>query len=283
MNRNKFIIALVAVLAVVVAGVTFAIVTTGTAPKGSPVPKPTVSKDYALTEADRTQVKLLSDSFIGSIGTFGWSPDVILNQTNLNLAKTSGSIYGIYSQLSHTTPESAASELNKLTDTTNYGDAVNNAAFGTPFSITTKFTGDLIYPRTVGSKDGYPLIKLTTPIETKLLYIAQDSNFRNQKGELIYGATRLETLTFKGALDLTFTKKPNGWFIDSFNQNVHVFITDKAFTFMDGGFDPGKSVPLTYTIQDINPDGSLGASVDNLAKFNSISRSTVQSGAKTNG
>lgn len=267
MNQKKFIIAIAGVLVLVIAGVLFAVFSTNDAPKDTQVKKPVQSKAYVLTENDKAQVKLLSNSFLSTIGTYGWNPDVILNQTNLNVASSADSVYAIYAQLDHSSPDLAARSLNKLTDSTGYNNSMNTSAFSTPFSVTSKFTGDFIFPSSVSTKDGFPSIKLTTPVETTLVFVAQDSNYRDDSGKLIRGAVRVETLKFTGALNLTFVLKPNGWAINDFDQNIHVFATDKNFTFMDGSFATDEAKPISFVTQTVNPDGTLGAPVDNLSEF----------------
>jgi len=269
-NRTKFIVASGAVILLAFGAVTFAVVSSEPEPVNPANSAPVAKTDYKITDADKSEIKLVTDAFIGSAGTYGWSPDVIKDQTNLNLAMTSGDTFSVFDQLTHSTSDDAARQLNKLSDSNRYSNSVNTMIFSTPFAVTSELTGELTYPEEVFQLNGYPTIEVTAPLKTNLTYVVQDYNYRDDQGNLVTGGIRYETMVFEGNVSMTLALKPEGWILDSFNQNTGVFVTDKTFTFSNGQFESTEATPVSYTVQAVNEDGTLGEPVDNLERFKAV-------------
>lgn len=280
-NRTKFIIAIVAVLALAIGAVTFAVLTSTPEDEAPQNAAPVVKTDYVLTEEDKTEVQLVADSLLDAAGSYGWAPEILTNQTNLNLAKANSDTFATFNQLTHSTSDEAARQLNQLSDSSRYNNSVNTMIFSTPFSINTEFTSELVYPEEVYQLNGYNTIEVTAPIKTTLNYVVQDYNYRDDAGNLITGGVRYESMVFEGNISITVSQKPNGWTLENFNEDVHVFVTDKTFTFSNGQFDTTNANPVSYTVQQVNADGTLSEAVDNLPRFEELTAGTLDSSTNT--
>lgn len=266
-TRTKYIVGIIALLVVTVVVVVFAVVTSKPdEPKPQDAP-PIARTNYKLTSDDKQDIELIANSYLESAGNYGWKPEILTNQTNLNLAKDAVDSSVIYENLTHTDPATINGNLNELSKSTQYGRAANTMIYDTPFSVTSKFTGPYQYPDMVSKLNGYPTIELVTPVTTTLSFIGQDYNYRDNDGKLIKGGLRYETLTFKSDLSVTVAKKGDGWVLRDFNQGTHVWATDKTFTFSNGQFQSTNADPTTYTVQTVGDDGKLSKPTDNLQHY----------------
>lgn len=290
MSKAKFIIALAALLAVAIAAVSFAVFSTSPVEEDPGTNQPPAgSEDYELTDGDKVEIQLLTDAFINTIGNYGWSPEVLANQSNLNLAKTTSDPWVVFNALEHTIPNDAVRQLSNLTDSGELGGSVNEIIFATPFSVRTTHPEQVSFPADVGVSNGFPSVELTVPLETTLLYVGQDYNYRDNDGNLILGGIRFETLNFEGTLNVTLTLKRGSWVVDGFNQDVRVLVTDKTFTVSNGQFESSNAMPVAYTIQMVNDDGSLGVPTSNLQRYQDLmsgvlaEQEMTQNGESANG
>lgn len=266
-KSTKYFIATGAVLAATLVAVVFAVVSS---PKETVDPgrgEPVTKSNYTLTTDDKRELKLLSESYLDTAGNYGWDDSILTDKSNLSLSRSTGDVYTVFEGLRHSTPTEAAGKLDELSGNSQFKNRINTMIFDNPFSVSSKFTGATEYPDKIYNYNGYPTVELITPISTQLSFLGQDYNYRDNDGKLIRGGLRYEKMTFKSDLSLTFSKKPGGWMLNGFNQNTHVFLTDKSFTFSDGQFDSTNADPETYTVQTVADDGTLSAPKDNLEHY----------------
>jgi hypothetical protein len=270
-TSTKYIIASAATVAIAIGAVTFAVVSSEPAVPERNTSTPIVKTNYQLTEDDKSEIKLVTDSLIGVAGTYGWAPEILTNPVNLSLAKTDVGVYPVFDQLTHSTPNDAVAQLNRLSDSNRYGSSVNRPIFDIPFSVKTELTGDLTYPEEVFEINGYPTVEVTAPIRTTLTYVAEDYNYVDDAGNLNIGGIHIETLVFEDNVSATLALQSSGWILDNFNQNTGVFITDETFSFPNGQFESLVDTPIvSYTVQQVNDDGTLAEPEDNLERYNAI-------------
>lgn len=181
-----------------------------------------LSSDFTLTDAEKATIKGGTEKFIQTLGNYGWYPELIKNPQVASGDKNFDKVF----KQEHTTAEDAQASIRALTNSTSFDAVVNKNAYSVPFSVETKVLGDIKIADSPTVEGDRTFIPVNVPIESTLSYISSSIGYADESGVWHDSESFVQQFTFKGELNLQFSKGGSKWVVTGFTNTVGVFAID---------------------------------------------------------